>query len=347
VNYWNRLKRCFIVAEIGVNHNGDVELARQMIGKARACGADAVKFQTYITEENTSRRAPKAAYQQAQEAGDESLYDMIKRLELSLADHLVLKRCCEEAGITFFSRASSPGALRMLTEVGVPFLKVGSLDITHHPLLAEMAGTGLPILLSTGASTLAEVEEALSVIRENGGRDILLYHCTSNYPARMQDVNLRAMLTLRQHFNLPVGYSDHTEGYEVACAAVALGAVSIEKHFTLDRTLRGPDHKASLEPDVFARMVAAIRNVEAALGDGVKQPRPGEVEMIAKMRRSIVALQHLAAGTVLQREMIGVKRPGCGLAPKYFGKILGLRIKRDIAADEPLMPDDVAFEQGA
>lgn len=341
IQYWENLDRCLIVAEIGVNHNGDVALAERMITAAKACGADAVKFQTYITEENTSRMARKAVYQEETSGTGESLYDMIKRLELSFADHVRLKRHCEACGITFFSRASSPGALRMLVDIGIPFIKVGSLDLTYHPLLADMARTGMPILLSTGASTLGEVEEALAVIYGRGNRDVLLYHCTSNYPTAMADVNLRAMLTLRDAFQLPVGYSDHTLGYEVACAAVALGARSIEKHFTLDRNLPGPDHKASLEPEEFKRMVAAIRNVETALGDGVKRPLPHEQEMRAKMRRSIVLTRPLPAETVLQGDMLAVKRPGTGIQPKHLAALEGKRLTRDVAADEPLTWDVV------
>ncbi|MFZ5761948.1 MAG: N-acetylneuraminate synthase [Thermodesulfobacteriota bacterium] len=338
-SYWDSLERCLIVAEIGVNHNGDMALAERMITAAKECGADAVKFQTYITAENTSRKARKAAYQEETSSAGESLYDMIKRLELSFEDHVRLKRHCEACGITFFSRASSPGALRMLVEIGIPFIKVGSLDLTYHPLLADMAKTGMPILLSTGASTLGEVEEALAVIYGQGNRDVLLYHCTSNYPTAMADVNLRAMLTLRDAFHLPVGYSDHTPGYEVACAAVALGARSVEKHFTLDRTLPGPDHKASLEPDEFARMVAAIRNVEAALGDGVKRPKANECEMRDKMRRSVVVVADLPAGTALTLDMLAVKRPGTGIHPKELSALAGRKLLRAAVADEPLTWD--------
>ncbi|MGE4297188.1 MAG: N-acetylneuraminate synthase [Desulfovibrionaceae bacterium] len=336
-NWWEKLPNTLIVAEIGVNHNGDVELAKKMIASAKACGADAVKFQTYITEENTSRRAPKAAYQQKNApAGEETLYDMIKKFELTLADHLELKKTAQECGIIFFSRASSPGALRMLVEVGIPFIKVGSTDLTYHSLLADMARTGLPILLSTGASSLGEVEEALEVIRAAGDPDVLLYHCTSNYPTAMPDVNLRAMLTLREAFKLPVGYSDHTLGYEVACAAVALGARTIEKHFTLDRNLPGPDHTSSLEPVEFKRMVEAVRNVEAALGDGVKRPVRNEVEIQEKMRRSVVVVREYPAGTVLTRDMLAIKRPGLGLAPKEIDRIVGMKLLQDVEADEPL-----------
>lgn len=334
-NYWNQLDRCLIVAEIGVNHNGDLGLAREMIAAAKECGADAVKFQTYITEENTSRRAVKATYQAAEEGG-ESLFDMIKRLELSYDDHVVLKEWSQQCGITFFSRASSPGALRMLVDLEIPFIKVGSLDLTYHPLLADMAATGLPILLSTGASTLGEVEDALGVIYAQGNRNVLLYHCTSNYPTVYSDVNLRAMCTLRDAFALPVGYSDHTLGYEVSCAAVALGARSIEKHFTLDRSLSGPDHKASLEPEEFKRMVAAIRNVEVALGDGVKMPLAHEREMREKMRRSVVVTRSLSAGMVLESSALAVKRPGTGIPPKYLATLEGKILRRDVDIDEPL-----------
>lgn len=334
-NYFERLDRCLIVAEIGVNHNGNIDLAKRMIAAAAESGADAVKFQTFITEENTSPNAETAVYQKEVGSGD-SLYEMISQLELSLEDHCELKHHAEAVGVTFFSRAAGHRALRMLLEVGVPYIKVGSLDLNWHQLLADIAETGLPILLSTGAATLGEVEEALSVILRYGNHDLLLYHCTSNYPTAYNDVNLRAMLTLRDAFGLPVGYSDHTLGYEMAVAAVALGARSVEKHFTLDKNFPGPDHKSSLEPDEFSQMVKAVRNVETAMGDGRKIPTQSEKEMRMKMRRSLVVTGRLPAGHVIRVADLSVKRPGWGIEPKYLDCVVGRSLRKDVEADEPL-----------
>lgn len=323
----------YIIAEIGVNHNGDPELGARMIREAKACGADAVKFQTWITEENTSRRAQKAEYQKRGEPGTDSMFDMLKRLELSYDDYVMLKRCAEDAGIDFFSRASSPGALDMLVRLDVPFIKIGSPDITYHQIIRDIARTQKPILLSTGASTLGEVEEALATIYATGNRQVLLFHCTTNYPTRMEDVNLRAMVTLRRAFGLPVGYSDHTLGHEVSVAAVALGAVSIERHFTLDKGLPGPDHQASLDPAEFRAMVAAIRNVETALGDGIKAVRPCEQEMLIRMRRSVTARRTIAKGEKIAADMLCIKRPAGGVAPRDFDMLVGRTALADIPED--------------
>lgn len=313
----------YIIAEIGVNHNGDPQLGARMIREAKACGADAVKFQTWITEENTSRRALKADYQKRGERGTDSMYDMLKRLELSFDDYAMLKRCAEEVGIDFFSRASSPGALDMLVRLDIPFIKIGSPDITYHQIIRDVARTGKPVLLSTGASNLGDVEEALRVIYATGNRQVMLFHCTTNYPTRMEDVNLKAMTTLRRAFGLPVGYSDHTLGHEISVAAVTLGAVSIERHFTLDKRLPGPDHQASLDPGEFRAMVTAIRNVETALGDGIKAVRPCEREMLLKMRRSVTAKQAIAKGTIIAPEMLCIKRPGGGVSPPALDMVIG------------------------
>lgn len=329
-----------IIAEAGVNHNGDVSLGLQLIDVAARAGADAVKVQTFSAGRLVTRSAPVVTYQN-QNAGETSQHSMLSRLELSEEAHLTFRNRCIEMGIAFVSTPMDPVAVEILDRIGVPYFKVGSGDLTNTPLLSRIAAKNRPVVLSTGMGTLAEVEEAVSVFERHRVPELVLLHCTTNYPTVPADVNLRAMETLRSAFGYPVGYSDHTDGWEITVAAVALGAVVIEKHFTLDRSLPGPDHKASLEPDELTSMVRAIRNVELALGSGRKRPVSNEDEVRALARRGVVANEDLAAGTTLTVEMVDLKRPATGLAPKHLAEILGRRLRRDVKADEPLTWFDV------
>ena len=320
---------CFIIAEAGVNHNGSVELAKKLIDAAKDAGADAVKFQTFKTENVVVKDAQKAEYQK-ETTGEGSQYEMIKKLELTEEDFRELADYAEKKDIMFLSSPFDKESVDLLHELDVPAFKVGSGEITNLPLLRYIAKKEKPIILSTGMSTLGEIEEALDVIRSEGVEDIILLHCVSNYPARIEDVNLRAMGTLKQAFKLPVGFSDHTLGITAPIAAVALGACVIEKHFTLDRNLPGPDHKASLEADELKEMVKAIREVEKALGDGIKRPTKEEEEIKKVARRSIVAKVDISKGAIITEDMLDVKRPGTGIEPKYLKFIIGRKTKEDI-----------------
>jgi len=326
-------KPCFIIAEAGVNHNGSVELAKKLIDAAKDAGADAVKFQTFKTENVVVKDAQKAEYQK-ETTGEGSQYEMIKKLELAEEDFRELADYAEKKDIMFLSSPFDKESVDLLHELDVPAFKVGSGEITNLPLLRYIAKKGKPIILSTGMSTLGEIEEALDVIRSEGVEDIILLHCVSNYPARIEDVNLRAMGTLKQAFKLPVGFSDHTLGITAPIAAVALGACVIEKHFTLDRNLPGPDHKASLEPDELKEMVKDIREVEKALGNGIKKPTKEEEEVKKVARKSIVAKVDISKGAIITEDMLDVKRPGTGIEPKYLKFIIGRKTKEDIKKDD-------------
>ena len=323
-------KPCFIIAEAGVNHNGDVNLAKKLVDTAKEAGADAVKFQTFRAEEVVTKNAEKAEYQKGTTGAEESQFEMVKKLELTEGEFEELFDYAQKIGIVFLSSPFDKRSVDLLDELGVPAFKVGSGEITNFPLLRHIARKGKPIILSTGMSTLDEVEEALKVIRGEGAEEIILLHCVSCYPARVEDMNLRAMETLRRAFKLPVGLSDHTLGITIPVAAVALGACVIEKHFTLDKSLPGPDHRASLEPVELKEMVTAIRDVERALGDGIKQPTVEEEENKKVGRRSIVARVAIPKGTIISQEMLDIKRPGTGLEPKYMNSILGKKAKIDI-----------------
>ena len=332
---------CFIIAEAGVNHNGDINLAKKLIDVAKEAGADAVKFQTFKAEELVTRSAEKAGYQKETTPSDESQYDMIKKLELPEKDFRELFTHARSKDIVFLSTPYDKQSVDLLARLGVPAIKVSSADITNHPLLSRVAAKKLPIILSTGMSTLGEVEEAVGEIVNSGNEQIILLHCNFNYPARVKDINLRAMNTLRQAFNLPVGYSDHTMGIEVSLAAVALGAVVIEKHFTLDRNLPGPDHRASLEPGELREMVVKIRNVEQALGSPVKQPFGEEVQNREICRRSLVARVDIPQGSIITEEMIDAKRPGTGISPKYIAALVGRKAVSTIKKDDLITWDKV------
>jgi len=327
----------FIIAEAGVNHNGSIALAKQLIDVAAKAGADAVKFQTFIAEEVVSTDAPKAEYQKQTTDASESQLDMIKKLELSKEDHLELMDYAKHKNIMFLSTPFDERSADLLVELGVPLIKMSSGEITNHPFLKHIAKKDMPIILSTGMSTLEEVAEAVSVINEAGCKDLTLLHCTSNYPARVDDCNLLAMKTMADAFDIPVGYSDHTPGIYVPLAATAMGACVIEKHFTLDKNLPGPDHRASLEPVELEEMVRGIRLVEKARGSSVKAPVESELEVRDVARRSIVAKVDIPAGTVITENMLAFKRPGTGVAPKDISTILGKKIRQNIKKDELIL----------
>lgn len=324
----------FIVAEAGVNHNGDLELARRLVDAAAAASADAVKFQTFRTETLVSRAAPKAAYQRETTGAGEGQGDMLRRLELGAEEHGLLVQHCAKRGILFFSAPFDEGSADLLETLGVALFKIPSGEITNLPLLRHVAAKRRPIILSTGMSTLEEVERAVVAIREAGNPGLGLLHCLSAYPAPVAEVNLRAMDTLRERFGCPVGFSDHTLGIEIALAAAARGATIIEKHLTLDKSLPGPDHRASLDPGEFAGLVRCVRSVEAALGDGRKRPMPSEVETAAVARKSLVATRAIKAGEVLTREAVAIKRPGTGISPAELERALGRRVRRALAPDD-------------
>jgi len=324
----------FIIAEAGVNHNGSLDLARRLVDAAKAAGADAVKFQTFRAEALVVRSAHKAEYQRRITDAKESQFDMLKRLELDAPAHADLMAHCREIGIIFLSSPFDDESADMLDAMGVERFKLGSGELTNLPLLGHVAAKRKPIIMSTGMATLDEVATALATFRSNGADDVTLLHCVTEYPCPSDQVNLRAMVTMRAAFGVPVGYSDHTDGTNVAIAAAAIGAVVIEKHFTLDRGMPGPDHKASLEPADFGRMVQAIREVSLALGDGIKRPAACELANIPIARKSVVTVRAVSAGAIITREDLAIKRPGNGIAPADLEKIVGRRAMRDLAADE-------------
>ncbi|MHB1420531.1 MAG: N-acetylneuraminate synthase [Bacillota bacterium] len=327
-------KGVFIIAEAGVNHNGSLDIAKLLVDTAIKAGADAVKFQTFIPEQVVAKGTERALYQQANMPGrEESQFEMIKRLALSAEDFFELKVHCDRAGIMFLSTPFDYYSIDLLDKLEVPIIKIASGELTNLPLLKYVATKKRPLILSTGMASLGEIEEALETLHKSGMREITLLHCTSNYPAAFEEVNLKAMITLRQAFNLPVGYSDHTRGIEVSIAAAALGACVIEKHFTLDRKMEGPDHMASLEPCELASMVQAVRNVKKALGDGFKQPGPSEREIMRVARRSLIAAVDIDAGEIITGEKLAVKRPGTGIPPKMWDVVVGRRAKGNIPAD--------------
>ena len=326
-----------IIAEAGVNHNGDLALARQLVRVAADAGADLVKFQTFVADRITSADAPKAEYQKAATGTAESQQEMIRRLELSRADHEALIDECRDAGIGFFSTGFDPESIDLLVELGIDRIKGPSGEITNLPLLRHIAAKGLPVILSTGMADLAEIEAAIAVLEQGGiaRSDLTVLHCNTQYPTPMEDVNLTAMARIGEAFGIGYGYSDHTLGIEVPIAAVALGATVIEKHFTLDRTMPGPDHQASLEPGELAAMVAAIRNIERAMaGDGIKRPSPSECGNRAIARRSLVAARPISAGEQFGPDNLAAKRPGTGLSPMLWDDVIGRPAPRDFAADE-------------
>lgn len=328
----------FIIAEAGVNHNGSLDLAKKLIDVAAEAGADAVKFQTFKAEKLVSKKAQKAEYQKQTTDAAESQYDMIKKLELDEPAHRELIRYCGEKKIRFLSTPFDHESIELLDALGMEIFKIPSGEITNLPYLRHIGGLGKEVILSTGMADLGEIEDALDLLVSSGTpkEKITILHATTEYPCPMDEVNLRAMGTIASAFGVRTGYSDHTRGIEVPIAAVAMGASVIEKHFTLDRTMEGPDHKASLEPDELCAMVAAIRNIEKALGEGIKKPSPSEAKNMAVARKSIVAARPIRAGEAFTSENIAIKRPGTGISPMRYDEIVGERAARDYEEDEPL-----------
>ena len=322
-----------IIAEAGVNHNGSLELAYRLVDAAKSAGADCVKFQTFKTEKLVSRIAEKAKYQK-KTTGDNSQKNMLKALELSFNDFSKLKEYCDKVGICFISTPFDLDSIEFLNSLDMPFWKIPSGEITDLPYLLALAKTKKPVILSTGMCEMYEIESAIRILKENGTKDIKLLHCNTEYPTPFEDVNLRAMETMRETFNLEVGYSDHTEGIEVSIAAVTLGASIIEKHFTLDRNMKGPDHKASLEPDELAAMIQGIRHIEKAIGDGIKAPSASEEKNKTAARKSIVAKKAIKHGDIFCEENLTVKRPGNGISPMRWFEVIGKKATRDYAEDE-------------
>ncbi|ABK43087.1 N-acetylneuraminate synthase [Magnetococcus marinus MC-1] len=327
-----------VIAEAGVNHNGSLSMALELVDAAAHCGADVVKFQSFDPQQIASRHAGKAAYQKRTTDATESQQAMLARLALSVEDHHQLLQRCQQRGIGFLSSPFDLPSLALLVGLGCRPFKIPSGEITNLPLLRGIGATGEAVLLSTGMATLGEVEAAINVLVMAGTprAQITLLHCTTEYPAPLQEVNLRAMLSMGQSFALPYGYSDHTEGIAIAIAAAALGATVIEKHFTLDRQLPGPDHKASLEPAALGEMVQGIRQVEQAMGDGIKRPTPTELANRPIARKSIVARCAIRAGEPLTAENLTTKRPGDGLSPMYWDELVGRPAQRDYAEDDPI-----------
>ena len=326
--------KVIIIAEAGVNHNGSLELAKKLAEQAMKSGADCVKFQTFKTENLVTINAKKADYQIENTGKNETQYSMLKQLELSYDDFIELKEYCDELGINFISTPFDFESIDFLNSIDMKFWKIPSGEITNYPYLVKIAETGKPIILSTGMSTLKEVEEAVGVLKENGAIEIKIMHCTTNYPTAFEDVNLAAIKTLADSIGGEVGYSDHTEGIYVPIAAVAMGATIIEKHFTLDRNMEGPDHKASLEPLELKTMIEAIRKVEKAIGDGEKKPAEAEKRNMGIVRKSIVASKNISAGEILSEDNLTTKRPGNGISPMKWKQVIGTKAIRDFKMDE-------------
>ncbi|MBI3252267.1 MAG: N-acetylneuraminate synthase [Candidatus Omnitrophica bacterium] len=323
---------CYIIAEAGVNHNGNLNMAYQLVDIAASAGADAVKFQTFKAERLVTNNAPKAGYQRQNTDASESSLEMLRRLELGQDAHRDLMAYCRQKEITFLSTPFDEESADFLADSDMAAFKIPSGEITNLPFLAHVARKGKPLLVSTGMSYLGEVEIAVRTIEEAGNSELILLHCVSNYPANPASANLRVLDTMAKAFGVPVGYSDHTTSNEVPIAAVALGACVIEKHFTLDHHLPGPDHRASLEPDELAALVKSIRTIEAALGCGRKEPAAGEAETAAVARRSIVTARDLPAGTTLTKEMIALRRPGTGLPPAMHPYLIGRTVRIHLPA---------------
>jgi len=325
----------FVIAEAGVNHNGKFGLAKKLVKAAKKAGADAIKFQTFSAEDVVTKDAPQAEYQK-KNTQKESQFSMLKKLELSDGEFRRIKEYCGRQKIMFLSTPFSEKSADFLSSISMAAFKISSGELTNLQFIKHVASFGEPIILSTGMATMEEVREAVRAIYLAGNRQLVLLHCTSNYPAALKDANLKAIVALADEFGVVVGYSDHTAGIDIAPAAVAIGAKVIEKHLTLDRDMAGPDHKASIEPHQFAQLVDSIRNVEAALGTGKKQPMASEKDVMRAARRSLIAKKDIAAGSMISRAMIEIKRPGSGIKPKYLKKIVGRKIQKGVKAGELL-----------
>lgn len=328
------MSRVFVIAEAGVNHNGDIEIAKQLIDAASEAGADAVKFQTFQADSLVCRTAKKAEYQLETTDRTETQYDMLKKLELTPQMHRELIEHCSKKNIMFLSTPFDLESIKLLSELGMQIYKIPSGEITNLPYLREIAKQQKKIILSTGMSSMDEVKAAVNVLKNNGTEELTLLHCNTQYPTPISDVNLLAMVKMREETGLPVGYSDHTQGIEVPIAAAALGAEVIEKHFTLDRKMEGPDHKASLEPRELMQMVVGIRKIESALGSKIKQVSESEMTNVAIVRKSIVAAANIKRGEKYTEKNITTKRPATGISPMLWDEIIGKTADRDYKVDE-------------
>ena len=328
--------KVIIIAEAGVNHNGSIKMAKQLIDVAADAGADFVKFQTFKADSLVTKKADKADYQKKLTQKDESHFEMIRRLELDKSAHEELISYCIKKNIQFLSTAFDIESVNLLSELDIKIYKIPSGEITNLPYLRHIGGLGKPVIMSTGMATLDEVRAAMNLLIDAGlnKKDLTILHCNTEYPTPMNDVNLRAMLTMKDELKVKVGYSDHTLGIEISIAAVAMGANVIEKHFTLDRTLPGPDHAASLEPEELRSMVQTIRNIEKALGDGVKKPSPSEKKNIPIVRKSIIAKTYITKGETFSKYNLAVKRPGTGISPMQWDNILGQKASKSFESDE-------------
>jgi len=333
---------CFVIAEAGVNHNGNVDQAKQLIDVAVEAGADVVKFQTFFADKIVTKAADRAKYQKKNIGGQETQWQMLKKLELDKKAFSSLKKYAESKGIMFLSTPYDKDSVDLLKDIGVAAFKVSSADITNHPLLEYMAKKGLPIIFSRGMSYKEEIKEAIEVMKSSGNQDLILLHCHFNYPTDIADTNLRMIATLKKEFGLVTGYSDHTPGIEAAMAAVALGAEVIEKHFTLDKNLAGPDHKASLEPDELKIMIKGIRDIERALGSRRITVTKNEAPMREVSRKSLVSVRKIKKGVKITPVMVAVKRPGTGIGPKHFKDLIGKTARKEIPADTIIDPDAIS-----
>ncbi len=327
-------KRVFIIAEAGDNHNGSYENALKLVDKAVEAGADCVKFQTFITENVISKFAEKAEYQKENTNAEETQFEMVKKLELSFDEFRKIKEYCDEKKILFLSTPFDLDSIDFLQSIDTPFWKIPSGEITNLPYLIKIAKTGKDIIMSTGMCQMEEIKEALEILKENGAGKVTLLHCNTEYPTPFCDVNLNAMKTIKEECHVQVGYSDHTIGIEVPIAAVAMGACVIEKHFTLDKNMEGPDHKASLEPEELKEMVTGIRNIEKAMGNGKKCPSESEQKNIIIARKSIVANCNIKKGEILTEDKLYIKRPGNGISPMKWYEVIGKEAVKDFKKDE-------------
>lgn len=332
----NHMKKVLIIAEAGVNHNGNMSLAYLLIDEAKRAGADIVKFQTAVPELVMTQTAAKAEYQKDLTGENESQLEMAKKIHLPLSAYAELKKYCDKKDILFLSSPFDMVSIDLLEELDMPIYKIPSGEITNYPYLRKIGSLAKKVIISTGMAKIGEIEEAINLLIESGTKkeDINVLHCTTEYPAPFQEINLRAMQNIAKTFQVKVGYSDHTEGIEVPIAAVAMGAEIIEKHFTLDKTMEGPDHKASLEPYEFKKMVISIRNIEQSLGSYIKQPSPSEIKNMEIARKSIVAAKAIKKGELFTEDNLCVKRPGSGLNPMMWKYIIGKRAYKDYSEDQ-------------
>jgi len=340
-NFSLPLKKVFVIAEVGCNHNGDISVAERLIEIAAKSGADAVKFQSFTPDNMTIKEAPKAEYQIKATGTSETQFQRLERMKLDKEKHKRLINTCNNNGIIFCSSPFDNDNAQMLHDLNVPFFKIPSGEITNVQLIKLISSFNKPIILSTGMSTLGEIEDALSIIGSN--ESVILMHCVSDYPARWEEANLRTIQTLKNAFHTQVGFSDHTQGIELAMVAVGLGAVVIEKHITLDKNMHGGDHKASLEPKDFASLVEKIRTLEIALGDGIKRCMPSEKSVRLVARKSIVSTKHIRKGQIISENDVAIKRPGTGIQPKYINLIIGSTAIKDIHVDKLINWENVTL----